>query len=140
MSKLGKNLTPTKFGVTENPNTQVNEFGQVYNTDNDQSAGDVPTPHSTDRLHARSDVDSNSKAQHHTLGNGANQSSPGDHIHDGISSKKIGPVQQNTIKPDSADPSTWYQEEPIPEWTIPASYTLADVVDLMHKFVNFREV
>lgn len=41
------------------------------------------------RLHRDSDVDENPLAQHHTLGILPNQASPGDHIHDGKSSKKI---------------------------------------------------
>lgn len=41
-------------------------------------------------LHTRSDVDAHPYAQHHTLGTSRNQASPGDHIHDGGSSKLIG--------------------------------------------------
>ena len=41
------------------------------------------------RLHRDSDVDENPLAQHHTLGILPNQASPGDHIHDGKTSKKI---------------------------------------------------
>jgi hypothetical protein len=47
------------------------------------SAGEVNS------LHANSDVDSSTIAQHHTLGPQPNQASPGDHSHDGKSSKKI---------------------------------------------------
>lgn len=36
-----------------------------------------------DDFHENSDVDSRAEAQHHTLGPGPNQSSPGDHTHDG---------------------------------------------------------
>jgi hypothetical protein len=51
-----------------------------------------PTPSSEDvnKFHSNSDVDSSVTAQHHTLGILHNQSSPGDHQHDGKSSKKIG--------------------------------------------------
>ena len=41
------------------------------------------------RLHRDSDVDENPLAQHHTLGILPNQASPGDHVHDGRTSKKI---------------------------------------------------
>lgn len=41
------------------------------------------------RLHRDSDVDESPIAQHHTLGILPNQASPGDHIHDGRTSKKI---------------------------------------------------
>lgn len=52
---------------------------------------DIP-PSSTDvaKMHTNSDVDSTVVAQHHTLGIQHNQASPGDHKHDGKSSKKIG--------------------------------------------------
>ncbi len=51
-----------------------------------------PTPTSTEvsKFHANSDVDAATTAQHHTLGILHGQSSPGDHKHDGKSSKKLG--------------------------------------------------
>lgn len=51
-----------------------------------------PAPPSSDvtKLHSNSDSDSSVTAQHHTLGIAHNQASPGDHKHDGKSSKKIG--------------------------------------------------
>lgn len=42
------------------------------------------------KFHSNSDVDSAVTGQHHTLGIQHNQSSPGDHKHDGKSSKRIG--------------------------------------------------
>lgn len=52
----------------------------------------APTPNSQEvnRAHTNSDVDSAVTAQHHTTGIGHNQASPGDHTHNGKSSKKIG--------------------------------------------------
>ncbi len=47
-------------------------------------------PVAVQRFHANSDVDSSNVAQHHTLGIQHNQASPGDHSHDGKTSKKIG--------------------------------------------------
>lgn len=47
-------------------------------------------PQDINLLHTRSDVDSAAHAQHHSLGPGRNQASPGDHIHDGAASKLIG--------------------------------------------------
>ena len=41
------------------------------------------------RLHQDSDIDESPIAQHHTLGILPNQASPGDHTHDGRTSKKI---------------------------------------------------
>lgn len=43
----------------------------------------------SEKLHRFSDVDSSWRAQHHTLGTGKNQASPGDHIHDGVTSKAL---------------------------------------------------
>jgi hypothetical protein len=40
-------------------------------------------------FHRRSDLDSSQFAQHHTLGAGHDQASPGDHKHDGTSSKLL---------------------------------------------------
>lgn len=41
------------------------------------------------RLHHKSDVDFQPQSQHHTLGIKGFQSSPGDHMHDGRTSKKL---------------------------------------------------
>ena len=49
-----------------------------------------PEPREVNQFHSRSDVDSRQNAQHHTLGNGHNQASAGDHNHDGKSTRKIG--------------------------------------------------
>lgn len=48
-------------------------------------------------FHARSDVDSRPNAQHHTLGISRNQAAPGDHVHDGKTSRKIGTGMSLTI-------------------------------------------
>ena len=42
------------------------------------------------KLHANCDVDTSTTSQHHTLGIGANQSTPGNHTHNGKNSKRIG--------------------------------------------------
>lgn len=49
-----------------------------------------PTSIEVNKFHSNSDVDSSVTAQHHTLGIQHNQVSPGDHTHDGKSSKRIG--------------------------------------------------
>lgn len=49
-----------------------------------------PSPRDVNFFHTRSDADTSSAAMHHTLGIGHNQASPGDHVHDGKSSRKIG--------------------------------------------------
>lgn len=55
------------------------------------------SPQEVTLLHLRSDVDAARYAQHHTLGHKHNQSAPGDHIHDGSSSKKVGDGANLTI-------------------------------------------
>lgn len=49
-----------------------------------------PQPDVVNSFHAKSDVNTSSTAQHHTLGIDANQASPGNHKHDGKSSKLLG--------------------------------------------------
>ena len=47
-------------------------------------------PDAVNKFHSNCDVDGGVTAQHHTLGIQAAQASPGDHSHDGKSSKRIG--------------------------------------------------
>lgn len=54
-------------------------------------------PREVGQFHARSDLDSSASAQHHTLGIQHTQASPGDHSHDGRSSRKIGTGLKLTI-------------------------------------------
>jgi hypothetical protein len=50
----------------------------------------VATSVEVNRFHSNSDVDAAVTGQHHTLGILHTQGSPGDHLHDGKSSKRIG--------------------------------------------------
>lgn len=50
----------------------------------------TPSADIVSKFHTNDDVDSSVVSHHHTLGIQHNQSSPGDHKHDGKSSKKIG--------------------------------------------------
>lgn len=59
-----------------------------------------PPPEVVARFHARSDVDSNSTAQHHTLGVKHDQASPGDHKHTGDNSLLI--MEGITVAGDTA--------------------------------------
>lgn len=68
------------------PVIEGDPFGEVK----DDSKPASPDPRTVNLFHSRSDVDSKSTAQHHTLGNGHNQASAGDHNHDGKSTRKIG--------------------------------------------------
>jgi hypothetical protein len=49
-----------------------------------------PSAQDSGKAHVNSDVDSAITAQHHTLGIQHNQGSPGDHNHNGGSSRRIG--------------------------------------------------
>lgn len=51
--------------------------------------GGAVDPTTVNRFHDRSDVDSSTVAQHHTLGIKHDQASPGDHKHDGKNSRKV---------------------------------------------------
>lgn len=61
-------------------------FGEIKSERKDPS----PPPIEVNLFHKRSDIDSGPFSQHHTLGVKHNQASPGDHIHDGKSSRKLG--------------------------------------------------
>jgi hypothetical protein len=102
MSEIGKNLKPTKLSIKPgtdrkiSPNSAPDQFGQVNTAAKDLAGGNVPSTNESVRQHTRSDADSSAKSQHHTLGQGRNQASPGNHIHDGISSPKLGALKIGT--------------------------------------------
>lgn len=50
----------------------------------------APTSDAVNKFHTNADVDVSKTSMHHTLGVGANQSSPGDHTHNGKNSKALG--------------------------------------------------
>lgn len=57
----------------------------------------VPTARQVNELHTKADVDASTSSFHHTLGIGHNQASPGDHSHDGNTSRLIGSGRKITI-------------------------------------------
>ena len=67
-------------------------------------------------FHVNSDVDENPLAYHHTLGPLGGQASPGDHNHDGTTSKRIKfeDIEGVGWNIDGGIPSTIYT--PIPAW------------------------
>jgi hypothetical protein len=62
MSQLSSSDEVRSFGADENPK---------------------PPAAAVEDFHTNSDVDARAESQHHTLGPGPNQASPGDHRHDG---------------------------------------------------------
>lgn len=140
-SGVGRELRPTNLEVNKFRRSTVqkqssgdastpDQFGQTYNADYDKSKWSGESPQDTRRTHTRADTDLGPRALHHTLGTSRNQASPGDHNHDGTTSKKLGPLEM--------DPANLGQTRAV--WTIPAAPTVADLVDLLEKFVNFRQV
>jgi len=65
--------------LSDDPETR--SFGQDENP--------KPSAQAVEDFHENSDLDSRPEAQHHTLGAGPGQSSPGDHIHDGGDSELL---------------------------------------------------
>jgi len=49
------------------------------------------------QLHIYSDLDKGRRNQHHTLGRGVNQASPGDHNHDGKNTTKLSSVKTISV-------------------------------------------
>lgn len=80
------------------------------------SSGAQSTYQEVKEFHFNSDVDENPLAIHHTLGSFANQASPGDHVHDGKTSRKINfsDIEGGLWNIDGGIPSTIYT--PIPVW------------------------
>lgn len=64
--------------------------GDPFGPIKDEKKPVSPEPREVNLFHSRSDVDSSQQAQHHTLGIKHDQGSPGDHVHDGVSSRKVG--------------------------------------------------
>lgn len=62
----------------------------------------LPSGQSVNDFHGRSDVDSSLFAQHHTLGSGRLQASPGNHTHDGTNSPFVTITRRTT-----ADQTKW---------------------------------
>jgi hypothetical protein len=121
MSNVGRELKPIK---TPKPD----QFGQVYNNQSDATSGNTPSAAELWRLHSQSDVDSSSTAQHHTLGTGRNQASPGNHIHDGYTSPKLGPMEMDPANPGQTRPA------------LTCAADAASIRTFLHNFINFRDV
>lgn len=137
----GRTLKPAKFDVNKFRRSEINQtredttpdqFGQTYTSDYDRSKLSDNSPEESRKAHTRADTDLSPRSLHHTLGTKHNQASPGDHYHDGTNSKKIGPLEM--------DPTPGNEGETRAEWTIPVAPTVSDLVDLLEKFVNFRQV
>ena len=87
-------------------------------------ASNTMTPVEVNRLHSQSDRDRSPTAQHHTLGISRNQASPGDHIHDGKSSRLVGVGMALTVTTTAG--------------TIDQKF--ASLLLMLHKVIDFKEV
>jgi len=89
-------------------------FDSSSNPASVQPSVDSVPAQDVNKLHENSDVDSSEIAQHHTLGILRTQASPGDHVHDGKSSKRIkfSDIEGGWMNIDGGIPSTIYT--PIP--------------------------
>lgn len=67
---------------------EIKQYG-MSETKIDPTKGYKPSTEEVERFHTNSDVDLRAEAQHHTLGPGPSQASPGDHTHDGGTSPAI---------------------------------------------------
>jgi hypothetical protein len=93
--------------------TGIMSWFQNVSITNDSAESTVSAAQ-VNELHINSDVDSSAISQHHTLGTLATQASPGDHVHDGRSSKRIkfSDIEGGWMNVDGGIPSTIYT--PIP--------------------------
>lgn len=74
--------------TTSEPSPQQDDpFSHVK--EEQKSLTDLPA-RQVNAMHRRADTDASATAKHHTLGVQRNQSSPGDHVHDGKASKPVG--------------------------------------------------
>lgn len=122
-------LKPANLGINKFPRP-TDDYGQNYNTDSDESKWSGVDAQETRKAHVRADTDISPKALHHTLGPGRNQSSPGNHVHDGTTSKKLGALEMDPSNPGKTRPAL----------TIADGYTLKTVVDFLKNFIEFRDL
>lgn len=87
----------------------------------DKKDSTVP-PRQVASFHRNSDLDSHAAAQHHTIGIDRNQASSGNHIHDGVSSRKLGANRGLTISGSKG-----------------GNAALTSVIALLANFVDFED-
>lgn len=81
-----------------------------------------PEPREVNLFHARCDSDTSTNAKHHTLGIGHNQAASGDHVHDGIGTRKLGTGAGLILTGDTA-----------------GNEALQNLIDLIKNFVDFTD-
>lgn len=71
--------------------------GDAFGTIKNERRANVPTARQVNEFHSKSDSDASTGAIHHTLGISHNQASPGDHSHDGQTSRLLASGRKLTI-------------------------------------------
>jgi hypothetical protein len=134
MSNVGKNLEPVKFGIGSDvtSNTSPDQFGQVNSAQVDSTSGNSLSPQQSNLDHSASDSDASPKSQHHTLGTGRSQASPGNHIHDGVTSPKLGPLAINTSGNDTKPALVLTGAKG-------GNVALTNLIAMLKNFVNFTD-
>ncbi len=61
-----------------------------YGSIKDEKRDPSPSAREVNLFHTNSDLDSSAQAGHHSIGVKHDQASAGDHVHDGIGSRKLG--------------------------------------------------
>lgn len=84
------------------PVIEGDPFGEVK----EEAKPTSPEPREVKLFHTRSDVDSSTTAQHHTIGIKHDQASSGDHNHDGKGSRKIGQGLSLNVVSSGTDAAT----------------------------------
>lgn len=134
----GRILEPTKMAVTKfdpkrvYPDSNVDNFGHVNNSDKDRSRTGLD-PNKADDNHAFSDVDAGTLSIHHTLGTGRNQASPGDHTHDGTTSRKLGLYEMDPGNPGQTRPAL------VLTGAKGGNVALTNLIAMLKTFIDFRD-
>lgn len=76
--------------------------GDVFGTLKEPRRDNVPTARQVGEFHTKADTDGSTSSMHHTLGISHNQASPGDHSHDGQTSRLVGSGRKITISGSKA--------------------------------------
>lgn len=136
-----KEFEPSRVYPTKGPAGPDN-YGQVDLSDKDRSRISDVGPDQSAADHYRADTDSARNALHHTLGSGWNQAAPGDHVHDGRMSSKLGPYIFNPAFNPSL-PESPSNLKLIPELILTGSRggnaALISLIAMIKQFLDFRD-
>jgi hypothetical protein len=89
-SKSTPSISQTSAPTNSSNISKPSPVGVNRSSSKDYSKFSDTPPEEVNKFHTRDDVDTGAFAHHHTLGFRRDQASPGDHSHDGRTSKKLG--------------------------------------------------